>query len=136
MMKQEIFNRVKTMEMNEKDAFLERMITAIGDMEDYLLKGHSTASLGKDARNTAEELLKNFQEELRRRDEENLALSREIAELKNKVGEVTDLRETIADMEKQLEKMRHDHEQALKQRDEAKEESSRLQALWNKVTSR
>lgn len=121
--------------MNETNDLMERIVAAVTDMDDFLSKGpSSSAAIVNEAKDTAEELLKNFQDELRHREEESIALRKENADLKNKIGEVTDLRETISGMEKQLEKIRGDLEQALKQRDEAKEESARLQALWNKVS--
>jgi len=124
------------MDMNGKNDLMEKFVAAVTDMDDFLSKGASTATIAMEARETAEELLKNFQEELQRREEANIALQKEITELKKRVGEATDLRETISLMDEQLEKMRRDNEQAIRERDAAKGESVRLQALWNKVTSR
>jgi DNA repair exonuclease SbcCD ATPase subunit len=131
----EIQDRIKNMDTNEKNAFLEKVVTAIGDMEDFLATGSSASTIVKEAKSTAGEILKNFQEELHRREEENLALRKENGTLKQQIGDVRSLKESIAVMSEQIEKMRHDCEQALRERDEAKEEVMKLQELWKKFTA-
>jgi vacuolar-type H+-ATPase subunit H len=135
MIPQEFYDRIKDMDMNEKNAFLEKIITALGDIEDFLAHGSSASTIVQEAKNTAAELLRNFQEDLGRREEENISLRRENAELKKKLSETVHLQETVADMADQISKFRHDSEQMLRERDAAKKEAARIQELWNKLIS-
>ena len=132
---QEFSKRIKDMDMNEQSEFLEKIVNAVEDMEDFFAKATSSDTIVGAANNTAEELLKNFEEELSRREEENIVLRKENAALKKLSGEVDALKETIASMSEQLEKMRYDYEKALKERSEAKEEVTRLQELWRSFTA-
>jgi vacuolar-type H+-ATPase subunit H len=120
--------------MNEQTEVLEKIISAVGDIEGLFARNASSDSIVREAKNTAEALLANFEEELSRREEENMALRRENAALKKRSGDVDDLQETIAGMSGQLEKIRLDFEKALRERNEAKEEVARLQELWRRFT--
>jgi predicted RNase H-like nuclease (RuvC/YqgF family) len=123
------------MDMNEKDAFIEKINMAVSDMQEFLAaKSGPAAALVKEAQHTAEDILGNFQQELRRRDEELIVLRKENGKLKEQLGDIGKLRETIAGLNEKLERMKRDTEQAFKERDEAKGEVMKLQELWQKFT--
>lgn len=127
-------DRIRNMDINEKAAFLEKLVAAIVNMEDFLTKGPSADTSNTEAVDKAEEHLRKFEEALNRhREEENRALLIENSLLKKKIEDAMDLKETIAGMNRQLEKLRRDYEQALRERDEAREESGKLQAIWAKM---
>jgi DNA repair exonuclease SbcCD ATPase subunit len=122
------------MDMNEQSAILEKIKTAVGDMEEFFTKGPSSEVIAMEAKNDAEGLLKNFEKELGRREEENLVLRRENQELGKLRGDVAALEKTLHSLNEELERARHDGEKALKERDKAKEEVARLQELWRRFT--
>jgi predicted nuclease with TOPRIM domain len=122
------------MEMNDYDDFVKRVKDAIADMESFLTKGGaSTTSVVREARDAAGELLNSFDKQLQSHQEETLALREENKRLKREIGDIQDMKVTVAGMNDQLEKMRRDNEKLLRERNEALEETKRLQTLWDRV---
>lgn len=122
------------MEMNDYDDVVKSIKDAIADMESFLIKGGaSTTAVVREARDAAGELLNKFDKQLQNHQEETLALREENKRLKRELGDSQDLKVTVAGMNDQLEKMRRDNEKLLKERNEALEETKRLQTLWDRV---
>lgn len=122
------------MDMNEQTALLVKVKTTVGELEEYFAKAPSSDAMTAAAKTDAEGLLKNFEKELARREEENLVLRRENQELGKLRADAAALEKTILAIREELEKMRQEGQQALKERDKAKEEVARLQELWRRFT--
>lgn len=118
--------------MDDTNDLVKKLIAAVDDMNN-VLAGAVDPAVVKEAKDAAEEILNNFQSELQRLDEANIVLRKENADFKSKANEAAVLKESVMHMEKQMEKMKLELQQALSERDTARAETSRIQALWNKV---
>ncbi|MBF0328600.1 MAG: hypothetical protein HQL10_05545 [Nitrospirae bacterium] len=123
------------MDINERDAVLDRVVSSIGEMEDFFSKASPSAAILKESKEMAEELLKNFQEELRRREEDSGKIRMEFTTLRKELDEALKAKTTILAMTEQLESLKLDSAKAFEERDKASAEVKRMQDLWQKFTS-
>lgn len=122
---------------------LEKITATINSMETFLTKDSSTGTIARDAKNTAEELLRKFEEDLKTYqdaagthfDDANLAFVWQLDTLKQKVADLTNLQETNISLSHQLEKQKQDYERAIREKNDAVKELDKLQKLWERATA-
>lgn len=129
--------------MSDQTELLEKITATINNMESFLTKDSTTGAVARDARNTAEELLRKFEEDLSTYqeaagthfDDANLAFVWQLDTLKQKVADLTNLQEANIALSHQVEKQRHDYEQVIREKNDAVKELDKLQKLWERATA-
>ncbi len=122
--------------MTDRDAFVEEIGSVIRELEGFMqLKTDATSQLLRDSQRTADDLLRDFQQEMTKREEELIKIRRENNTLKRDLEEAQQLSRTVSSLNDRIEKMKVQLDSALKERDQAKEELNKIQELWKRFTS-
>lgn len=122
--------------MPDVELLTREISTVVRDLEGFMHAKADTASeLLSSAQRTAEDLLRDFQQEMLKREEELIKLRKENSNIKRELDEALQLKQTVASLNDKVEKLRVQLDSAIKERDKAKEELNKIQELWKRFTS-
>jgi len=135
-MTNEFLAKIMKMGPNDKDAFLEKLVSEIAGIEAVLAaKNAVVINMKNEVKGAAQEILDSFEEAMRRFETENFELVKQNKEYKQKLGELEGSKEKIADLNARIEQIMRDYDKALKERDEAKESLAKIQKQWESFIS-
>ncbi|MCX8070725.1 MAG: hypothetical protein N2738_09505 [Thermodesulfovibrionales bacterium] len=118
------------------ETLVQEISSVVKELEGFInLKTEGTSQLLREAQKTADDLLRDFQRELSKRDEELIKLRRENTNLKKELEEAQQMSKTVSSLNEKIEKMRVQLEESVKERDKAREELNKIQELWKRFTS-
>ncbi len=127
--------RLRAMDPGEKEVLLERVLSSVMEIDRLIQQGSPSSPVVREAKAMAEDLLRQFQDKLRSREQEALAYKREITALKQKIDEMGAIKMTVKKLEDEVAALRQKNQQMAKERDEAVAEVNKIQELWRRFTS-
>jgi predicted RNase H-like nuclease (RuvC/YqgF family) len=127
--------RIRAMDPTEKEALLERVLKSVTEIDRLIQQGSPSSPVVREAKSMAEDLLRQFQDKLKAREQEAIAYKREITTLKQKIDEMGAIKLTVKKLEDEVAGLRQKNQQMVKERDEAVAEVNKIQELWRRFTS-
>jgi predicted RNase H-like nuclease (RuvC/YqgF family) len=127
--------RIRAMDPTEKEALLERVLKSVTEIDRLIQQGSPSSPVVIEAKSMAEDLLRQFQDKLKAREQEAIAYKREITTLKQKIDEMGAIKLTVKKLEDEVAGLRQKNQQMVKERDEAVAEVNKIQELWRRFTS-
>ncbi len=127
--------RIRAMDPTEKEALLERVLKSVTEIDRLIQQGSPSSPVVREAKSMAEDLLRQFQDKLKAREQEAIAYKREITTLEQKIDEMGAIKLTVKKLEDEVAGLRQKNQQMVKERDEAVAEVNKIQELWRRFTS-
>ena len=126
---------IRAMDPTEKEALLERVLKSVTEIDRLIQQGSPSSPVVREAKSMAEDLLRQFQDKLKAREQEAIAYKREITTLEQKIDEMGAIKLTVKKLEDEVAGLRQKNQQMVKERDEAVAEVNKIQELWRRFTS-
>ncbi len=126
---------IRAMDPTEKEALLERVLKSVTEIDRLIQQGSPSSPVVREAKSMAEDLLRQFQDKLKAKEQEAIAYKREITTLKQKIDEMGAIKLTVKKLEDEVAGLRQKNQQMVKERDEAVAEVNKIQELWRRFTS-
>ncbi len=126
---------IRAMDPTEKEALLERVLKSVTEIDRLIQQGSPSSPVVREAKSMAEDLLRQFQDKLKAREQEAIAYKREITTLKQKIDEMGAIKLTVKKLEDEVAGLRQKNQQMVKERDEAVAEVNKIHELWRRFTS-
>jgi len=126
---------IRAMDPTEKEALLERVLKSVTEIDRLIQQGSPSSPVVREAKSMAEDLLRQFQDKLKAKEQEAIAYKREITTLKQKIDEMGAIKLTVKKLEDEVAGLRQKNQQMVKERDEAVAEVNKIHELWRRFTS-
>ncbi|HIJ59246.1 MAG TPA: hypothetical protein HPP56_01315 [Nitrospirae bacterium] len=122
--------------MVDRETFVQQVNKTVRELDDFInLKADETNQLLREAQKTADDLIRDFQKEMVKREEELIKLRKDNMSIRRELEEAQQIGKKVSALNDKIEKMRLELEGAIKERDKAKEELNKIQELWKRFTS-
>ncbi|MBF0465239.1 MAG: hypothetical protein HQK94_09180 [Nitrospirae bacterium] len=129
---EDILNKTKKMDTPAKVAYLERVISAIGDVEGTLLKKSDEAkNIVQQSKNVGDEIIKIITEHIHKLKTENISLHNENNKLRNDTSAIDELKNKIYIVNNELDQMKSAYAKVLKEKQESEQKLLQFQEQWD-----
>ncbi|MEO5360565.1 MAG: hypothetical protein H7843_08960 [Nitrospirota bacterium] len=131
MLSSELINRAMSLGPNEKNAFLEKLLAAVGNLEDTVVsrKAVSTSIL-EQSRASSDEIKKILNDNVQRLEKKNVELRKKINDIMKDTSKLDELTASMQKLTGEYQVLKAAYERTLKEKTDADERLAVIQQQW------
>ncbi|MBF0516345.1 MAG: hypothetical protein HQK97_04375 [Nitrospirae bacterium] len=131
MLSNELINKAMSLNPNEKSAFLEKLLAAVGNLEDTVVARKAvSASIMEQSRAASDEIKKILNDSVQRLEKKNVELRKKINDIMKDTSKLDEVNAQLQKITGEYQIMKAAYERTLKEKTDADERLSVIQQQW------
>ncbi|MBF0568251.1 MAG: hypothetical protein HQK95_05225 [Nitrospirae bacterium] len=131
MLSNELISKAMSLGANEKNAFLEKLLSAVGNLEDAVIsKRPISESLMAQSRAATDEIKKILSDSVQRLEKKNVELRKKINDIMKDTSKLDELNDSMKKLSGEHQILKAAYERVLKEKNDADDRLAVIQQQW------